>query len=85
MADSMAPSETATAVPPVSRTASSTRKSPNALGTRSPGATVRAPGHGPQLKTVIDTIGLTGGWSPVEPENGLLEKLKTPPSSATIR
>src|ERR1044072_1521019 len=36
-------------------------------------------------RTVMDTIGLTGGLSPVEPENGLLEKLKTPPSSATIR
>ena len=36
-------------------------------------------------RTVIDIIGMAGGLAPVEPENGLLEKLKTPPSSATIR
>ena len=36
-------------------------------------------------RTVIDIIGMAGGLAPVEPENGLSEKLKTPPSSATIR
>jgi hypothetical protein len=35
--------------------------------------------------TEIDTIGLAGGLAPVEPRKDLLEKLKTPPSSATIR
>jgi hypothetical protein len=37
---------TATAVPSVARTASSTRKSPSALGTVMPKATVRASGNG---------------------------------------
>ena len=41
----MARSGTAMAVPPLSRTARSTRKSPIAFGTRSPSATVRAPCH----------------------------------------
>jgi hypothetical protein len=35
--------------------------------------------------TATETIGRAGGFPPREPKNGLSEKLKMPPSSATIR
>ena len=35
-------------------------------------------------RTATDTTGSTGGLSPSEPRKGRLEKLKMPPSSATI-
>src|SRR6476659_6774191 len=45
IASTISASLTASAVPPLSRTARRTRKSPTALGTRSPSATVRACSH----------------------------------------
>src|SRR5205085_5636990 len=36
-------------------------------------------------RTATDMIGRAGGWSPREPKNFLSEKLKMPPSSATMR
>ncbi len=36
-------------------------------------------------RTATDVIGWAGGLAPSEPKNGWSEKLKMPPSSATIR
>ena len=41
-------------------------------------------GQGPTC-AATETIGAAGGFAPSEPKNGLSEKLKMPPSSATIR